>query len=64
MNVIKEVNKIFYKFIWSGKGDKIKRDIMINDLSEGCLKMIDIQSFTKSLKATWINKYLDKGNHG
>ena len=46
------------------KGDEIKRDIMINDLSKGCLKMIDIQSFTKSLKMTWINKYLDKGNHG
>ena len=45
---------IFYKFLWNDKGDKIKRKIMINDYSEGGLKMIDIASFNKSLKATWI----------
>ena len=32
---------------------------MINDYSEGGLKMIDIASFSKSLKAKWIQKYLD-----
>ena len=33
---------------------------MINDYS----KMIDIQSFSKSLKATWVKKYLDEENQG
>ena len=56
---IKEINTIFYKFLWNDKGDKIKRKIMINDYSEGGLKMIDIASFNKSLKATWNQKYLD-----
>ena len=46
------------------KGDKIKRDIMINDYSNGGLKMLDIESFSRSLKATWIKKYLDKENRG
>ena len=35
---------------------------MINDYSEGGLKMIDIASFNKSLKATWVQKYLDPEN--
>ena len=35
---------------------------MINDFSEGGLKMIDIASFNKSLKATWIQKYLNPEN--
>ena len=26
--------------------------------------MIDIKSFNKALKSTWIKKYLDKDNHG
>ena len=26
--------------------------------------MIDIQSFSKALKATWIRKYLDTSNQG
>ena len=32
---------------------------MINDFSEGGLKTIDIESFNKSLKSSWIKKYLD-----
>lgn len=35
---------------------------MINDYSEEVLKMIDIASFNKSFKATWIHKYLDPEN--
>ena len=48
---IKEVNKLFFSFLWNDKGDKIKRDIMINVYSNGGLKMLDIDSFSKSLKA-------------
>ena len=48
--VVKEVNKLFYLFLWNGKGDKIKRDIIINDYPNGSLKMIDTQVFSKSLK--------------
>ena len=40
--------------LWNDKGDKIKRNIMINDYPEGGLKMIDIYSFNRSLKAVWI----------
>ena len=40
------------------------RPSKINDYSEGGLKMIDIASFNKSLKATWIKKYVDSGNRG
>ena len=37
---------------------------MINDYPERGLKMIDIASFNRSLKATWIKKYLHKENCG
>ena len=51
-------------FLWNGKGDKIKRDIMINNYPAGGLKMIDILSYNKSLKTTWIKKYLGTENQG
>jgi len=38
--------------------------LVINDNSNGGLKMIDIQSFSKSLKGTWIKKYLDEEIRG
>ena len=38
---------------------------MINDYCEGGLQMIDLVSFNKSLKTTWIKKkYLDSTNNG
>lgn len=33
-----------------------------NDNPDGGLKMIDIDSFSKSPRATWIKKYLDEEN--
>ena len=62
--VLEEVNSRFFKFLWNDKGDKIKRNIMISEYSEGGLKMIDLISFNKALKSTWVKKYLDPENHG
>ena len=58
--VLNEINDLLYTFLWNGKGDKIKQKVMINDFGLGGLKMIDISSFNKSLKIT----YLDNNNKG
>ena len=46
---IKEINVMFYNFLWNDKGDKIKRKVMINGYSEEGLKMIDIASFNNTI---------------
>ena len=38
--------------------------LLINEYSDGGLKMIDLFSFNKSLKTIRIKKYLDKTNMG
>ena len=35
----KELETFFFSFIWGGKGDKIARKIIINDIENGGLKM-------------------------
>ena len=35
--VLEEINTLFFNFLWNGKGDKIKRNTMISDYSEGGL---------------------------
>jgi len=35
---------------------------MINEYQDGGLKMLDIQSFNRALKAKWVQKYLDDNN--
>ena len=51
---IKETNKLFYSLFWNGKNDKIKLDIMIKNYPDGGLKMVDVESFNKALKVTWV----------
>ena len=65
-SAINELNTcdMFFNFLWDGKGDKIKRDIVISDYNNGGLRMIDIKLFSKALKSSWITKYLDLENHG
>ena len=45
---IKKINSMFYAFLWNGKGDKVKRKIMINDYTNGGLKMLDVASFNEA----------------
>ena len=61
---LKEINTLLYDFLWNGKGVKIKRTEMINDYDKGRLKMIDIQSFNKSLKMKWVQGYLNNVYYG
>ena len=37
---------------------------MINDFKDGGLRMLEIESFNKALKCSWIKKYLDDENKG
>jgi exonuclease III len=57
--VIKEVNSLIYEFVWQGKRDKIKRDILVQDYDNGGLKMIDFDMVIKAAKVNWIKEYLD-----
>ena len=38
-----EIEKIFYNFLWKGP-DRIKRNVMIQEIDKGGLKMIDVKS--------------------
>ena len=59
-DILKTIYSILYDFFWNGKGDKIKRMTMINGYAKGGLKMLDIQSFSESLKMKWIQGYLNE----
>ena len=61
---IEETNNLLFSFLWDGKGDKIKRNIIINDYQEGGARMLDLKAFNFALKKTWITKYLDDDNKG
>ena len=50
--VTKEVNTIFYDFIW-GKKEYVKRNTLISDVANGGINMIDIESMFQAVKCSW-----------
>ena len=62
--IIKQLNDLFFDFLWNSKGDKIKRNVITQNCGNGGLGMIDISSFNKAIKSVWIRKYLDESNKG
>ena len=59
---LKELHKLQYNFPLDGRGDKIKRSVLLNEYRYSGLKMLDIRSFNYALKSKWVKKYLDDNN--
>ena len=60
--VIEEANTIFFKFLWDGKPDKIKRSTILRQIYAGGLKMIDIDCMARALKVSWLKKFYEDVN--
>lgn len=56
---LNELNRIFFRFLWNNKSEKIKRKTLIGPKLEGGLDMVDIYIFTKTIRVKWI-KHLKK----
>ena len=57
------INKM-YQFLWDGKPDKVKRNIIIQNYRNGGLKMVDLRYFMNALKGSWIKRILNVENKG
>ena len=55
----KKLNHLFYKFIWNGGNDRVKRDILCNDNDHGGLRMFDPLLFFQAQKSIWVKQLLD-----
>ena len=56
--IMKEINSYFYSFIWGNKPDKISREQLCQVYHKGGVKMTDIFTHSKSLKISWIRRFL------
>ena len=54
-------NKLF-NFIWDGKPDEVKRDVMLA-YNAGGLKMLDIKQYIKGLKLSWIRRIIKENSN-
>ena len=61
--VLDEINKIFFKFLWDGNVEKIRRSTICKDYKAGGLKMIDVRNFQKALKLGWLKRIIRDLTH-
>ena len=59
---LKAIHQLLYNFLWDGRGDKIKRSVILDEYKDGGIKMLDIRSFNYALKSKWIKKYLHENS--
>ena len=55
-DILKQLETKLYKFIWSGKPDKVKRKTLTKHYFDGGLNMIDLGTFISAIKITWIRR--------
>ena len=53
IDTMKTINQQFYDFIWAGPS-KIKASVIVKKYNEGGLDMIEICSYEKYMKITWL----------
>ena len=56
--LLKNMDSIFYSFIWNGK-DKVKRNVLTATLENGGLNMLDIDSKVRTKHVFCLMKYLE-----
>ena len=58
--VVKEVNRIIFKFLWKGQ-DRVARKAMINNFENGGLNVLDFETMVNSLRLAWLKRlYIDE----
>ena len=56
-DIIKKVKKLCFDLIWN-KTERVKRNVLYNEVQHGGIYMIDIDSYITAIKAAWVNKFV------
>ena len=59
---IKDLDKLFFEFIWNEKPSKICENVLIKSYDQGGLNMICLNTFLLSMKLSWISRLLQNSS--
>ena len=60
--IIKRVQEKITKFLWINQNDKIKRSVTYQSLSSGGLNFPNFRTVVKSLRLSWLGRFLNRTN--
>ena len=53
---------LFYKFLWDAGPDRIKRKVIVKNITCAGLRMIELKSCIKALKISWLRRIIQQSN--
>ena len=53
---LRELDKMFFEFLWNGRAHKIKKSVICRNFPDGGLRMINIYSFLSTLELSWLRR--------
>ena len=56
VEVIKDINKVIFNFIWRTKTERLKRTVLISKIEDGGLQVPDFQTMLNAARLKWIQK--------
>lgn len=54
--LLKELDSMFFQFLWNEKRSKIKKTVVCKPYEEGGLKMVNVYSFLATMKLSWLRR--------
>ena len=58
-----KVKKLFFNFIWKGRGEWLRRTSVTQPQLSGGLGFVDVDAKLKALKVLWVKRYLTSSDH-
>ena len=58
-STLKQLDKIFFDYLWDNKPAKIKRSTIIAPIEQGGLSMLDVYEVHAAAKCSWIKRIHD-----
>ena len=63
-DMVKRIESMFYRFIWGGKSEKVRRDDTKLPIKYGGLGMPDISQFWTAFKFSWVRRLQTTNSFG
>ena len=60
--IVNKIETLFFKFLWPKDKHHVKKEVIIQEIEDGGLKMPDAEAMIKAVKLTWVQRLIDKDN--
>ena len=54
--LLRRIQSKIMQFVWRGRPPKVAKDVLVQDIEQGGLKLIDVEVFVQSLRSAWIRR--------